>query len=53
MSDPLDFMWRLQISGCRTWPFFLWVPVSQQTGQTVWRLWLLTGWTDEYATTVN
>ena len=51
MCDPQEFMWREQASGKQTLPFFAWLPIEQRTGETIWRLWLLSGWTSEYRST--
>jgi len=50
MSPP-DFMWAEWMRGASTWPFFLWVPVETRTGETIWRLLLATGWTNEFRST--
>jgi hypothetical protein len=48
IPDVIQFMLAEQARGKQTLPFFRWFPVEYRTGETIYRLWLLTGWTNEY-----
>jgi hypothetical protein len=48
IPDVVQLMLIEQAKGEQTLPFFKWYPVETRTGETIYRLWILTGWTNKY-----